>query len=308
VSRETDLPRRHRLGDVERLRAALSRVHSEVAATSVMHPGDLAWALHPPRPVDPLESLLIWDDHDTIEAFAFVEPGELDLQLLVPDPSRRLAVIDSALAVAEATARAGSISWLRTRWADGDQQGIAALQDAGFALDEGRTTSRGEPYRGSVRFALDLAPGPDHGSTRVRSVGPAEWPARVDLHGAVWSTHQTVESYARLRQAPGYDADLDLVAVDDGVLTAYAIVWYDAPSRVGVFEPVGTHPEHRRRGAAAAVMREGLQRLRRRGARRALVTSSVDNPASLGLYRSVGFVEVGRSRCWRRDLTSRGLR
>ena len=37
----------------------------------------------------------------------------------------------------------------------------------------------------------------------------------------------------------------------------------------------------------AAVLREGLTRLRQLGARRALVLSSADDSASLGLYESV---------------------
>ena len=68
-------------------------------------------------------------------------------------------------------------------------------------------------------------------------------------------------------------------------------------NRVGLFEPVGTRPPFRRQGLATALMLGGLQRLRDRGMRAALVTG--DHPgqeekstaftSSRFVYEAVGF-------------------
>jgi ribosomal protein S18 acetylase RimI-like enzyme len=299
------MPRRYQAGDIERLREALSRAHAGAEATTVMHPGDLTWALSRSSSVDLFETVMVWDAGDDVAGFALVEPGELEVQVLERDPTRRRAMLIGVLDIAITASREAGSTRLRAECHAGDAIWAGLLATAGFALDEQRTTSRGEPHRGTVRFAQDLPGTFDVPSRTVRAVGDTEdWPARVEIARAVWAPSiATLESYMRLRSAPGYAADLDLVADEDGVLTSYAVVWYDEGSGVGEFEPVGTHPDHRRQGAARAVMLEGLHRLQQRGARRALVMSSADNPASLALYRSVGFAEIDNTRFWRLDLT-----
>ena len=50
-------------------------------------------------------------------------------------------------------------------------------------------------------------------------------------------------------RSPVYDRDLDIVAVSaDDRIGAFCIVWMDAVNRVGLFEPVGTHPDFQRKG------------------------------------------------------------
>jgi len=65
---------------------------------------------------------------------------------------------------------------------------------------------------------------------------------------------------------------------------------------VGEFEPVGTHPEYRRRGLARALNLFGLRRLREAGAEHAIVGCRGDDdyPIPRRLYASVGFRELSR--------------
>ena len=94
--------------------------------------------------------------------------------------------------------------------------------------------------------------------------------------------------YVNIQRAPLYRRDLDLVAVaPDGELAAFCTIWYDDVTRTGLFEPVGTHPDHRQRGLGKAILTEGLIRLHRLGAALAYVGSYTD-PAH-ALYASVGF-------------------
>ncbi len=94
--------------------------------------------------------------------------------------------------------------------------------------------------------------------------------------------------YSNIQKAPLYRRDLDLVAVaPGGEHAAFATIWYDDATRTGLFEPVGTAPEHQRRGLGKAVLTEALIRLRRLGADLAWVGSHVEPAHSL--YASVGF-------------------
>ncbi|MER6177880.1 GNAT family N-acetyltransferase [Streptosporangium sp. NPDC001681] len=57
-----------------------------------------------------------------------------------------------------------------------------------------------------------------------------------------------------MRETWPYRPELDLVAVSPGGdVVAYCQGWYDEVNGVGAFEPVGTHPGHRRLGLARAV-------------------------------------------------------
>jgi hypothetical protein len=72
--------------------------------------------------------------------------------------------------------------------------------------------------------------------------------------------YQGWEWYHNIQRIPLYRRDLDVVAVaPNGEIASFCTVWFDDVTRTGVFEPVGTAPEHQRRGLGKAVMCEGLQ-------------------------------------------------
>lgn len=103
--------------------------------------------------------------------------------------------------------------------------------------------------------------------------------------------------YRNVQRAPLYRRDLDLVAVaPDGDMAAFCTVWFDDVTRAAAFEPVGTHPDHRRRGLGRALMAEGLRRVRRLGATLCAV-GSYSAPAG-ALYASLGFTEYDLSEPW----------
>jgi ribosomal protein S18 acetylase RimI-like enzyme len=62
------------------------------------------------------------------------------------------------------------------------------------------------------------------------------------------------------------------------------------PQPVGLVSSVGTIPEHRRRGLASWLVAEGLQRLRRAGARHAsLYVDGLSSTRAFDAYRKLGF-------------------
>jgi GNAT superfamily N-acetyltransferase len=73
-------------------------------------------------------------------------------------------------------------------------------------------------------------------------------------------------------------------------------VWFDDVTRTAVFEPVGAHPDHHRRGLGKALMSEGLRRAGILGATLAKV-SSYAKPAH-ALYESMGFTAYDLLEPW----------
>jgi ribosomal protein S18 acetylase RimI-like enzyme len=126
--------------------------------------------------------------------------------------------------------------------------------------------------------------------------------ARAALHRIVWHPSLvTEESYASVTAEWPYRPELDCVVVaPDGSFASYALAWIDEANRTGILEPVGTHPDHRRRGLAAAVSLHALHQLRRAGAETALVGSRGDSayPVPSLLYESIGFRELTRTRAY----------
>jgi GNAT superfamily N-acetyltransferase len=138
----------------------------------------------------------------------------------------------------------------------------------------------------------------------VRSLGDkSELPARSWLSWKVFhpdepdEKYQGWEWYKNVQRVPIYRRDLDIVAVaQNGELAAFCTVWFDDITRTAVFEPVGTHPNHQKRGLGKAVMSEGLRRAQRLGA--TLATVSSYSTGAHALYESMGFTEVDLLEPW----------
>ena len=141
----------------------------------------------------------------------------------------------------------------------------------------------------------------------VRALGDErELPARSWLSWKAFHPDEPDEKYEgwewyrNVQRVPLYRRDLDIVAVaPDDELTAFCTVWFDDVTRTAVFEPVGTHPDHQKRGLGKAVMSEGLRRAQRLGA--TLATVSSYSRGAHALYESMGFTDVDILEPWIRD-------
>ena len=103
--------------------------------------------------------------------------------------------------------------------------------------------------------------------------------------------------YANVQRAPLYRRDLDLVAVAaNGEFAAFCTLWFDEVTCTAAFEPVGTHPDHQRKGLGKALMAEGLRRVRDLGA--TLCTVGSYSEAAGALYASLGFTEYDLNEPW----------
>lgn len=138
----------------------------------------------------------------------------------------------------------------------------------------------------------------------VRALGDeSELPARSWLSWKAFHPAEPDEKYdgwewyKNIQRVPLYRRDLDIVAVaEDGELASFCTVWFDDVTRTAVFEPVGTHPNHQKRGLGKAVMSEGLHRAQRLGATLAKISSY--SVGAHALYESMGFTEVDLLEPW----------
>jgi ribosomal protein S18 acetylase RimI-like enzyme len=119
------------------------------------------------------------------------------------------------------------------------------------------------------------------------------------INAAFGRTFHTGEWYRRVQSAPSYRCDLDLAAIaPNGAIASFATAWHHPRNDIGAFEPVGTHPDHRRLSLARSIIHEGLRRLRELGANRVKVGTGM-NPAANSLYESLGFTRYERNHEYR---------
>lgn len=267
------------------------------------HPGDVVWGMFQNTVFDPRREVRLWEAGNELLGFAWLE--EPDGVVMQVHPRLRgtgileREMLDWAAHQTHAVygERAGDELW--TRIPEDEPQLAAFLTGLGFVKDPDYALIM---YRDLDSPLPEPAP-PD--GWIVREVGgEGEWEERVETHRKVWHPSRvTLEAYRRLRKAPGYDPNLDLVAVaPDGRFGSYCICWFDQGSRTGLFEPVGTRPAFRGMGLGKSVMLEGLHRLRERGARTAAVTAIHDNDSAVRLYESVGFKSVNTERLYGKKL------
>lgn len=266
------------------------------------HPGDVVWELR--GQYDEAQPIRMWERDGLVEALAwFVGPGELWLEAT---PAGEFFVPEMISWAQDSLLRKQMAS-LSVRAFHNDLKRIAGLEQLGF--------ERGAPE--SVQFELDLTqPLPDVDlppGFAVRDGVGIDPEQRAASHRQAWSalSHIGIEdarstfsaaAYESLRISPVYRATLDLVAVaPDGTLAANCICWADAPSGIGIFEPMGTHPDFRGRRLARALLAEGLRRLRDMGHRRARIGTAHFNTSAIAAYSSV-FRPLDQSSWWTKAL------
>jgi GNAT superfamily N-acetyltransferase len=250
-------------------------------------------------PADRAERTRIWEDEGGRVVAATLHEGGPQLHPHVHPAYRHLA--DEVVAWSEATAaRLGDDRVLLHVW-DSDLVLRRVAEERGYAVtDEWGIAWLARPGR----WPIPEPAVPDGYVMRQTLPGAADDEAIAVLLNAAFGRtfHHADEHRAFAANAPSFRRDLDLVAVaPDGSLAAYAAVCWDGANRHAVFEPVCTHPDHRQRGVARALMLEGMRRARDLGAATIGVETGDLDPAN-ALYGSLPFAEVYRGWMWKKEL------
>jgi mycothiol synthase len=271
---------------------------------SYMHPGYLDWATYyTPGDQDMARNLRLWerldDGQPALMAWAILMHNEGCFDLFVqpelhgtPEHER---VMDEYIIWAEARAREVGLTKIWPFWAmDYDQVLIRLMQARGFVIVQA------DPPVPLFERALDHLPTlplPAGFTVQgVRNLDDGRLRAAV-THGA-FRPHFPADAqwaeYERFIASPVYDGERDIfVRSPDGRGASACTIWFDPVNAVGLFEPVGTHPDFQGRGLGKAVMAEGMRRMKAAGMRRAIVGFNPNNRAALALYTAMGFRAAG---------------
>jgi ribosomal protein S18 acetylase RimI-like enzyme len=274
-------------GSIDDLRTAtdlMSAAWRSGAATVAESPAAIEWwyALSFPDPLS--DHLRLWSDDGRPVAWSWHEPPEIETHVWTGDAEADVAAYRALLTAILDETGEGELGAFA---AEDDAASIGVLAALGFT-PEGRRLSQWQ--RRASDGPLAVPPLPD--GYRIRGLrGADEFPARVELHRAAFPTSRlTVEKYERLLTVPHYRIEDDVVVeAADGSLAAYALGWLDPIGGVAEFEPVGTHPDHQRRGLSRALLTSGLQRFFDAGARIVQVYSDASEAPAEALYEATGF-------------------
>ena len=263
-----------------------------------VHTGDLSWWLfYTELDANPWQHIYLWEGEGSqplLMGWALLSPEWRTFDVFVHPDLRGSSQVWQMAAWAEARIAgiAGEVGGknIRTMWVgEGDTELIAHLQRSGFSRSEGDMLQ----YRRRLEQRISNPP-LQPGYYVRRLAGESEAPLRAAASHAAFESNMPMprylERYLAFMRSPVYRPEMDLVAIaPDGRVAAFCIAWLDFTNRVGLFEPVGVHPDFRRMGLGRAVLAEGLRRMMAYGMQSAIVCAEADNAAAQRLYQATGF-------------------
>lgn len=240
----------------------------------------------------------IWETPAGALVGAAIPDGPGDVALQVHPDYRALedALLDWAEEHIARTTDSGQrelIAWAFD-WDVERQQRLArrghAIRDTWFWHHRRRAVAEPVPH-------LPLADGYTLRSVRPDESDVQQW---ILSTNAVFGHAFTADYHRNFQQhSPSHNYDLHVVAeAPDGSFAAFAGLTVDAVNRYATFEPVGTHPDHRRKGLARVVMFEGIRRLQALGTADVVYVANWGTADAGKLYASVGLEHYATNTAW----------
>jgi mycothiol synthase len=266
-------------------------------AASYMHPGALDWAVYyPPDEAENRCNLLLWEsENGELAAWAIYNRHEGTFDLFVAhglyDTAEHATIMGEYVAWAEARAHKANLKQLAPFWVlDHDRAMDRLLQANGFAR---LPCDPAPPLFERSLAELPAVRLPDGYTVQgVQNLEDGQQRAAVS-HGAFrpnadWERYWA--EYAGFIGSAVYNGERDLfVRAPDGRGASACTIWFDHANKVGLFEPVATHPAFQGKGLGKAVMSEGMRRMQAAGMQRAVLGFDPNNQAARALYTSLGF-------------------
>ncbi len=255
-----------------------------------VHRGDLQWWLfYTDTPLDVWQAnIRLWFEEDCLVGWALLSPDEAAFDVFVAPHLHGSSQEGEMLAWA--VDNMPELESIQNMWvAEQDDFRIRWMEGNGFVREPRYTVY----FWRSLSRPLDGPPLPEGFSIRTsRGVEDAQLRAACS-HAAFGSTKPFEEYWPRtlrLMQSQVYVPEHELfVIAPGGEVASYCIIWTDSVTKVGHFEPVGTHPDYQRKGLGKSLLHEAFCRLKAEGMQEADLCTNSDNPPAHGLYEAVGF-------------------
>jgi mycothiol synthase len=296
--------------DLEAMRNLLMAGRKANNGSYYIHLGDLNWWLYyPPLEGDFWDHIYLWDDPaqpGRLLGWALISPDWVGIDVYVQPELRGSSVAREMYIWAEEQAtkiaHQNGKSTIYVLWVLHDDEILGDhFMQRGYRL-----------RRGYVHMTRSLdetisSPQVADGFVIRGCKGELEVSSRVKAQFRAFSSSARFERYlerfTNFMRSPVYDPELDIVAVaPDGQVWSFCIVWTDPVNQVGLFEPVGTHPDFQRKGLGKVVMMEALRRLQECGMKSAIVSTFEDHPVAIKLYESAGFQIVNQLGTYEKDV------
>ena len=232
------------LNDLQAMLDLLSRGCKADNGTHYIPRGDLQWWLfYNYAPQEAWQSeIRLWMEGEELVGWALLSKDEKAFDVFVAPHLRGSAWEQEMLAWA--VEKMSPLEGLETVWvAEEDDVRIRWLEENGFGLAEYQTVH----FKRSLSGPLDGPPLPQGFSIRS-SRGPEDAQLRSRCSHAAFESDRPFEQYwprtMRFMQSLVYVPEHELfVIAPNGEVAAFCILWTDELTRVGHFEPVGTHPD-----------------------------------------------------------------
>ncbi|MEU0190900.1 GNAT family N-acetyltransferase [Streptomyces afghaniensis] len=138
---------------------------------------------------------------------------------------------------------------------------------------------------------------------RVEVAGPQQAHVFAAVHRSAFAGSRFTDErwHAMAAGVPYADARCLLAYDDQGNAVATVTVWSAGPGKPGLLEPMGVHPDHRRRGHGRAITVAAAAALQELGSSTALVCTPSSNSGAVATYTSAGFQRLPEVRDRHRD-------